>query len=285
MVVKNGSKIRNIFGFKAENLTCYCSSLLIAEDEAWNRLKGSELRIGPYFIAQGMAYFTERRAMHDEKFGEIANLSTTEQIELAKVKDAKIARVLGSLIYSSFKLLFYKKGFSNIGKIYHKNDSVYIKSIAKNEATYLAVRGVYPKIHAKDRLVFLGTESKFEIIINPSSKFLDWIGYRAKVKNIEGYVVLSDINLSDNTAKVNRDNMTSEHHLSSLFIPAESSILRQRGVYDSLLEFTQFRDTSIASEYEFLDRVYEQLGIKDTLYIPTDLSEKTLTMTRIYFYE
>lgn len=274
-----------MFRFSLEEFSCFYASLRVNEAEAWTRLRGRELSIGPFFVGREGVYFTDDDAIQDKEFTGIVKTHNVKQQKLNKPQVAYIARIVGSLLYGAFHIFFCKAGFESFNRsLYYRNEDFYVKAIYEDEGTYLAIRGIFPKVHARDSLVFLVTDSCYRIKIEQWEKLLKWLGHRVKAEGFKGYLILEEVNLADGKVTVKAEEGVSRYPIGSIYVPAEPSTLSERGIFDNLQEFSQFRETSSQSEYKFLDSVCEQLGIKDSFNIPLDLSQnKVLTMNRVYF--
>lgn len=277
----------NMFKFRVNSLGYYCAPLITDEPAAWNALQGRELETGPYYVGNGKAYFTDSAALRNTQLRAIADLGKTRKKKIDKVDNDATARIVGSLLYKAFHIFFLQSGFQCLFKgLYHKQTDYYVKTLKRDEGTYHALRGIAPKIHAVDQVLFLQTNSDYRIEIDDIKKYKMWSGFKVKVHKEKGYFILKELDLENENATLIRQEIEVIIPLESMYIPATPATLRRRGVLMELQEFSQFRDSVAQSEYAFMDRACEDLGVQDHLRLPLDKSERqAIPFIRYYFKE
>jgi len=285
--MSSGKYKSNMFRFIVDSMEYYYATLIVDEPAAWRALRGLELEIGPYHIGHDKLYFTDNATLSNVSLKVIADLGKTRREKIVKVDNEVAARIVGSLLYKAFHIFFLNSGFQCPFKgLYHKQSDYYVKTLQKDEARYLVFRGIAPKIHARDQILFFQTNSDYRIEIDNPRQYKMWLGFLVKVHGEKGYFILKNLDLKNERAKLSRQEKEIIVPLKSLYIPATSVTLGRRGVLMELQEFSQFRDSLALSEYAFVDRACQDLGVQDSLRLPLDRSEKqTIPFTRCHFRE
>ncbi|MCD6446421.1 hypothetical protein J7L49_06525, partial [Candidatus Bathyarchaeota archaeon] len=207
------------------------------------------------------------------------------------------------ILYRAMANYLLRLNFERIGGIAAnsiylvQNHKMYTKEIigSAGEGSYLAFRGFGPKIHAGAIpgvvYIFLETRSKFRVIVSPGSwsKWVDWpVAASRKKDTFKGLAILKKVDEEKGIAIVRCRKNEFKVHLDSIYVPASPMILRKRGVYESMLEFTQFRCESdiVKSSFDFLSKVFEKILKNGSIKLKlNEEDEAELEFRRINFNE
>jgi len=194
------------------------------------------------------------------------------------------AKVIGRLTYRSLDMFFRNKGFITIAsrvekgkKVYYgPNDPTFTLEIKKKEATFRAIRGLMPKVYAGNIpgivYLFFVPEGSHVIEVHDWKAF---IGAEVKImkayleeldrKNIRYSKVFMLEKVEEYDAIVNDLILNSRLRipLTQIYIPAETKLLHNFGVLETLQAFTSFRQRNFINgedtEYRFLERALEKI--------------------------
>ena len=206
------------------------------------------------------------------------------------------------MLYRAFASYLINLNFKPIGgitagSVYFLHDNpMYIKKIkgSDSEGHYIVFRGFGPKIHAMSLpssvFVFIETRSKFRIEV-PQENWSKWLDYPVAVMGrsnlFRGYAQLKKIDKKGEIGILRRGESKFEVPLNKIYVPASSGTLGKRGVYESMLEFAQFRDQAdrtISSSFDFLRRVFDSILVDDSFKIKMDREgEMILQFSKINF--